>query len=102
MKRSKPDSKQISMFNFISNSDENNNSVYQIDNSPDQADIPDEDFFLHSTSLLDDRKKLSVNRNFTEKPFWIRWFKACPLLEEQEGKMFCKLCISERKNNFQH
>ena len=52
MKRLKPDSKQISMFDFISNSDENNNSVNQIDNFPDQADIPDEEFFspLHPSA----------------------------------------------------
>ena len=57
MKRIKPDSKQRSMFNFISNSDENNNSVNQIDNSPDQADIPDEEFFFATPLVCQTMKK---------------------------------------------
>ena len=47
------DNKQMSMLNFIRNTDENNNTVNQINNTPDLADNLDEEIFFATPLFYD-------------------------------------------------
>ncbi|XP_060559338.1 zinc finger protein 862-like [Ruditapes philippinarum] len=85
---------QLNLFHFVSKTDGNNNPV-------DPKDIlvatPLKSTESHKDDLVsDDQNSGTV---ITDKKCWDRWVKSYPWLYQEDGKMFCKYCKINGKNN---